>query len=257
MEGLKSKWASVSKFFSAFNGLEMFLLVQIVLLVFVSVKVSPLLFPLGMIIVPSLALAVGLMVLILILILVPDGKKTKILIPTLNWLVENCCQIEVSGVDINEVEDCIIICNYPSCFIDYGMIPAILLNNDKQFFVVAKSISAKWFMDSKNILSIDSGGGQFETLKQEIRERLQKKELPIVYPEKSFSLRRNGSELRPFRSGIFKIAQVLCRKILVVRIDPISHFFGFILNKSLRVKLQWLQEYTPEGAKRQMESLIS
>lgn len=245
-------------YFQAFNQLEIWAIILFVVLVIVSLKTSLLIIPTLVMMPPPVYFLLILVFAFVVAIFTKDGSKTKLLFSLVETALTSVVSINYQGVSIDNLDDVIILCNYPSNFVEYLFIPMLLDKYSKKSAILISNMGynyAKLFIDPVNLIQLNKKNN-YETLPEVIAASLDNKIIPIIFPENKFWQRRHVNEIQPFRSGIFDIAKKLNKKIAIATIEHVDHFCGMVLSKTLTFKIDMCVDHDPITACEQMQKML-
>jgi hypothetical protein len=245
-----------TRFISAFNLLEIWAVFWLIVLLILSSKINWLLIPTLACLSEKLYFMIILILTLIITLFTTTGNKSSALFSLLKVGLESNLKINFHGVKSEEFKDCIILANYPSNFLEYILIPMYL---PRESAIVISNVGYHWaklFVDSSNLIQLNKKNN-FESLKETLNQSLKNNILPVVFPEKNFWKRSSINEIQEFKSGIFKIAQQLEKRILLVSVEHITHFCGFITSKELNLTFEWCKSFDPVEAQEQLQQMIN
>lgn len=238
-----------------FNLIEFWFFFIFLIFVIISLKINYFTIPFLMLISKNFYFIVVFVLIFIITIFCSDGNKNKTILPIINHCIETNLNFIIYNIELIE-SGSIVVLNYPSCFIEYLILPYFLLEKNINFKILMtkkSSKNAKHFIDSDSILTIDHDRNNFEILKKGISEI--KNTVLIVYPELDFFNRKNYYEIQNFKSGIFEIASQLKKSIVIGFIDHLDHSFGILENKKICLKFEKCLKNNKDDAKIQMINL--
>lgn len=236
-----------------FNLQEFWLIILLCILIYTCTKTSWLLFPF-MVYTSSTILFAIIFSLIILIVLFKPQKKTQLLYTLFRFGLYSNCPVKIVGDKFTNDKNTLLICNYPASFMEYIILPSILLEKNINCAIMVGYSAKKWarlFIDKENIITLDKNKN-FTTLNTKIKNCLEKNIVPIIYPEKDFWNRSHENEIQPFKSGIFKIANQYNYNIMIVYIDHIQHQCGIVQNKCLEIKMKYCKSKNEIDAHNEM-----
>ena len=243
-------------YLSALNLLELWLIIILIMILILCRYTSWLILPLLMCISSTVLFSVLLILAVVITIFVPDGNKCDILLPMIRLGLDSNMSIEVEGIDLGSLPTkSIIVSNYPSSFVEYLLIPSVLRTYNKKSCIVVGKTAGFWaslFMDRESLFVLTGDSKNFESLSEHIISSHKKDIVPIIYPEKDFWKRKDRADIQEFRSGIFKIAEKYDYNIIVIHVQHIEHFCGFMTKPTIKISTAYSITKSPDDVRSQM-----
>lgn len=244
-----SNYSKGTNFFTHMHlgNFEFSLFCQLIIVVLAARVVGVLAVPLLMCIFPSVMFAVILLFTVLISLLTPDGSKSGLVLPLIRFAMKQCCEIEYSPEFVSRIDSkCLIVMNYPKTFCEYLLVPMMFDELNKGTCILLRQNPAVWgkhFMDSDKLLILGNEGNNFEQTLINVGAASNAGKIVLAYPEDKYWKRSQENEIRPFRSGIFSIAQKLKMKIVVAHLGSVDHSLGFVKNKKLKMQFEFADSF--------------
>lgn len=224
--------------------LEFWILMMLLFVIIIAKYTSWLVIPLMLCMSSTILFAVVFLFALIITVITPDGNKQNILLPLVNFCIRSNMDICTTGVELSSIEPgSILFVNYPANFIEYTIVPVVLHSLQKPTRVVlgySAYKNASLFFDKRALLRLNKESN-YEYLRDQLKEHTNS--ITIVYPETQVWDRETNDDIQPFRSGIFKIAQEIGKKIYLVRTSHIEQICGYITSKSLNICVEVAQSY--------------
>lgn len=186
--------------------------------------------------------------------LTPNGNKMNVLLPLLRQALSLNCSVYVNQPSNGFESRTIIVANYPASFIEYLLIPMLLVDQ-KSTLVIGSTAHffARLFVDTDQLILLNKQNN-FGSLTEKLEEQFSKNQIPIVFVEKPCA-RQYFNFIRPFRSGIFEIAKQNSMNIILAHVEHVQHNFGFISKQNLRVNFEKCLHLNAQDAHTQMVQL--
>lgn len=171
----------------------------------------------------------------------------------------NNCELAVHNYPQN-VHNTIFVANYPASFVEYLILPIVSRDREIRTTIVTSRDAGVWarmFVDSESILSLGASSANYLQLQEAIISACNNNIVPIVYPERKFWYRKNVHTLQEFRSGIFKIARENKLTIVLVYVQHIDHWMGYMRNKHIHIIFEQCNVLDAAQARNQMLHMYS
>lgn len=247
------------KYLSKLNFLEVWVLILFVILIIACKYFGWLLLPIFLLLSTTILFAFILILIVVLIPLIKNGKKRNVILPLIKMGLLSNIDMTIDNIDfLNIPTNTILIANYPANFVEY-LLPHILFDEFERKIctVITKKGNywAKMFLDSECLIDLNEDNNNFESLSEKIKTAHEKGHIPLVYPERNFSERTDTNEIREFRRGIFEIAEREKTNIIILHIEHINHFCGFIKDNNIRVRMEYLNGYDSKVAREKMMSM--
>lgn len=221
------------KFLKALDLLEIYLILQLLILIFVGIATNIMIIPFAILLIPSIRFTFCIIVLWLCQYLIHDQYKTNITLGVFKSINMFPIHFEFLNCDPKSLTNKCIISNYPANFFEYLLLPCILSEWNIPFKIVVGIGAHKWakhFLKEDNLILL-RGEKNFDFLQKLKR---QNNCTLIVYPERNILSRTNIHEILPFRSGLINIAGA---DLVICKLKHIEHSAGVIKTSNWHLKL--------------------
>jgi len=239
--------------FFKLNFIEIWFLIYFIIIIFLSLKINLFILPISFLISKSIFFAFVFVIIFVATLFTKNKYKNEFIISFMMNGLEFVLDFE-SNFDFDSINDeTIIILNYPACLVEFLFVPFFLHKTKKDFCIMIKHKQLKYaecLLNSNSLITVDNIENNFNNIIEKI-QNLKQKNL-IVYPEKNVFDRKNLNHIQIFRNGIFEIAKILKRKILLGYVQHIEHFCGIIITNKIKLKFEYCNEYDNVSAFNQM-----
>lgn len=221
------------KFLKALDLLEIFLIIQLLILIFVAIATNIMLIPFAILLIPSIRFTCCIIVLWLCQYLIHDQFKTNITLGVFKSINLFPIHFDLVNCNAKMLANKCIISNYPANFFEYLLLPCLLSEWNIPFKLVVGVGAHKWakhFLSQENLVLLKDQNN-FELLKN---LKNQNKCTLIVYPERNLLTRTSINEILPLRSGLIKIA---AKDLVICKLKHIEHFAGVVKTENWHLKL--------------------
>lgn len=131
-------------------------------------------------------------------------------------------------IPLHNIKQEIIICNYPSNYIEYFVPP--LFSENLVLLIHQPAIKiVKHIWGSTHLIGVSKNS--YENIKKQIKYKIQNNQTIFVYFERDYYKRTHQDNISDIRKGIFYIAHELKIPIRMLKLNHLEHFCGIEFNK--------------------------